>query len=640
MLVLSRNFIASAILAVFVLPSVNLVADPPTPPAAPNGSQIRTQMNLEIEKKTDTVHLISTNNDPNIVTKMYILKHADPYELRPYLSTAAGASRINGANVFVSCVKFKDGVGALIVSAEDYKFSKKDLEAHGVDKDSCMCIDDIVKMLDQPKITSSSGQLKYMYCPRYRSAAEIANMVQNVGLMHPGDPTQMMLGPEALVVDSGLNSIIFYTLPSNTKNVLDRLAIYDKPLPEVKVAVKVYELNYENNGKIGVDFQAWKNGPGSGLFSVNSRFGRGMNPMGFVNGTKWSSTKYIQFSPRWNSRFLDFLESKSRAKAVVEGRLNIRNNTRGYLRNSTAIPNFTDGTPIANAALFDYDEILGAWYPWGVAPLPAVGQPATTIQAYDASGKLITLNQNMIPGSVRITRLKDTGDNRTIYTLQIMQGGATFLKDGKNLGTKVNQCYNVHVWRGSAGAWTPYTFNWRNDKQMNVQKDFQRDTQFTSYGFEMSILPSIADNATTLDINMVNVSLLGFPENSSGAPGRPRTMRSEMNTTVMVDHKTDTFVIGGLEKVVSTRSVSKLPWIGSIPLIGYIFNSESEVTRKSPLVAVVHCRLQGPLQPMDSHEIITIKSVKDSLKGVEKGVTYGYDQFLLDKNKKHLQRLP
>jgi type II secretory pathway component GspD/PulD (secretin) len=175
---------------------------------------------------------------------------------------------------------------------------------------------------------------------------------------------------------------------------------------------------------------------------------------------------------------------------------------------------------------------------------------------------------------------------------------------------------------------------------MNVQKNFQRDTHFGSYGFEMSIVPSIGKNATTLAINMVNVSLLGFPENASGAPARPRTMRSEMNTNIMVDNKVDKFVIGGLEKVVKTRSVSKVPWLGSIPFLGYLFASESEVTRKSPLVAVVQCRHQAPLQPIDAHKVIVIDSVKESLKGIEKGVTYGYDQFILDKNKKSLQALP
>ena len=631
--------------------SIVAMADPATPPAAPHGSEIRTQLNVDVAKKTDLVHLISTNNDPNIITKMYILKHADPYELRPYLETAAGASRINGADVFVSCVVFKDGTGAVLVSAGDYKFSKKDLEEHGVPAKDCMSIDDIVKMLDQPNITSSSGDIKFMYCPRYRSAQEIATMVQNVGILHRNDQTQLMFGPEGLVVDPGLNALIFATIPSNVQNVMDRLALYDKPLPEVNVSVKVYELNYENNGKIGVDFQAWKNGPGSGLFSVSSRFGRGMNPMGFVNGTKWSATKYVKFSPRWNSRFLDFLESKSRAKAVVEGTLNIRNNTPGYLRNTTAVPNFTDGTPIANVSLFDYDEIMAQWYPWGATPAAADnGFAQMTLVAFDKTGNSISLGNSMLPGSIRITRLNDTGDSRTIYTLQIVSGGGSFWKTTPNgsldLGPRVDTCYNLQVMVDSGGAdgaftgWVPYTFNWRTDKSMTIQKNFQRDTQFTSYGFEMSIVPSIGEHATTLAINMVNVSLLGFPENASGAPARPRTMRSEVNTRVMVDNKVENFVIGGVEKVVNVRSVSKMPWFGSIPLLGYLFASESEVTRKSPLVAVVHCRHQAPLQPIDSHKLITIDSVKKSLKGVEKGVVYGYDQFLLDKNKKTLQSAP
>jgi len=620
-----------------------LRADPPTPDPAPNGSNIETRINIDVDKKTDTVHLISSTNDPDIITKVYILKHADPYELRPYIRTAVGADRIDGSPTFVECLKFNDGTGALIVSGEDYKFDHDKLtEMAGKD---CLCIDEIVEMLDQPKITSSSGQPKLMFFPKYRSAAEVAVMARNVGLNGLLDYSELMYGSDRFAVDPGLNAVLFFANQYNMKNIEERLALYDRPLPEAKVSVTVYELDTENDGKIGVDFQAWKNGPGTEVFSISSQFGRGMNSAGLVNATKWGSAKYINFSPRWNTRFLDFLESKGRAKTIVRGVLNIRNNTQGYLGNTTSVPNFTDGTSVANNALFDYEDILGEWYPWGVAGAADALYTEHTLRAFDSQGTMITLANNMIPGTIRVCRVRNTGDSRTIYSLQIVEGTGNFVKNGKDLGRKVNECYNLEIMRDSGGTdsaftgWERYTNNWNTGAGMMVQRSFQRDTRFGTYGFEMTVTPSICENATTLRINMRETSLLGFTENATGVAAMPRTSVSEVNTTVMCDNGNKEFFIGGLEKLARVRSVSKVPWLGSIPLLGYLFSSESEVTKKYQLVAVVRCEHQAPAE-LTSDEFEKAKAeISRETKDLDSN-KYGFDQFLLDSEKKSPDPLP
>ena len=67
-----------------------LNADPPTPDFL--RSQVQAHLRIDVDKETDTVHFISTDNDPYIHTKTYVLKHADPYEIRPYLREAVGRS--------------------------------------------------------------------------------------------------------------------------------------------------------------------------------------------------------------------------------------------------------------------------------------------------------------------------------------------------------------------------------------------------------------------------------------------------------------------------------------------------------------------------------------------------------------------
>ena len=47
-----------------------------------------------------------------------MLKNADPYAVRNYLEAAVGAKSINASPAQVTAVKFSDGAGAVLVSAE------------------------------------------------------------------------------------------------------------------------------------------------------------------------------------------------------------------------------------------------------------------------------------------------------------------------------------------------------------------------------------------------------------------------------------------------------------------------------------------------------------------------------------------
>lgn len=641
---MNKKITLRLLLSLMASGSFVLHADPATPAPAPNGSNILTNMRLEIEKTTDTVHLISTSNDPDIITKTYVLKHADPYELRPYLRTAVGAEMITGGDSWVECIKYNDGTGILIVSAEDYRFSKEAMKKHGGDE-QCMCIDDIVKMLDQPKITSSSGSIRWAYFPKFRSAQEIATLAFNVGLNHTNDPAELQRGADDQVVDPGINAVIFYSPKYNVKNIEEMVEVYDQVLPEAKIEVSVFEVAYENDTKIGVDFQAWKNGPGSDLFSVAARFAQGMSSQGVPDATGWGSTKFIQISPRWNSRFIDFLTAKGKSKTVVEGTLIIRNNEQGYLENTTRIPNFTDGTPIADRVLLDYEDIRGNWFTWGnVSAGIAGGVSDYTFRAYDSKGSMITVNANF-NGTIRIGRISDNGDGTSPYTLQLLEdaGGAFFVKDGKNLGTRVENCYNLEIFTSAAAAftrWLPYASQWQTDKNFTVQKNFQRDTQLSSYGFQMTITPTVCIDTTVLDVNLQNTSLLGFTENADGAAGAARTSRSEYNGRLMVNNQYKRFIIGGLEKISLVKSTSKVPWLGSLPIIGYIFGSESTVVKKSQLVTLLTCEHQTPGTAVPDKIYGDIRKVKKTLKKAPKQYNLGYDQFLLDSDKTSLDKLP
>jgi Flp pilus assembly secretin CpaC len=153
--------------------------------------------------------------------------------------------------------------------------------------------------------------------------------------------------------------------------------------------------------------------------------------------------------------------------------------------------------------------------------------------------------------------------------------------------------------------------------------------------------PSVCEDATTLNVEMVNTNLIGYKDD-----GSPRTTRSEISTKVMVSNDGQKFVIGGVDKKQLIRSVSKVPWLGSIPVLGYVFTTESEVLKKSQVVAVVECVPVLPNTKLPAEIMNTISGMEKDIDnyGIKAGFIeqndYGFNQFLLDKNKTRLDPLP
>lgn len=279
-------------------------ADPPSP----ENSSTQTGINVNVDDKTKKIKIITANNDSKIVSKVYKLKHVDPWELKPILDSAVGAKRNNKSRTGVECIKYKDGTGALIVTAEKYRFSNE--------QGGGMSIDELIKALDQPRGEVVEGMKSIVYFPKHRNAAAIAKMINNIGIKGKNDKTELLSGDSKALVDRELNAVIIKATPSEIKDLEKILQIYDKKTEQSTLSYKVYELYEEDEEAIGNDYLAWKKGPGAHLFSIAGKFSKG------------ETTKFIQFNPKWNSTFLDYLSKEKKAVKLTSGRIILRNGKR------------------------------------------------------------------------------------------------------------------------------------------------------------------------------------------------------------------------------------------------------------------------------------------------------------------------
>jgi type II secretory pathway component GspD/PulD (secretin) len=593
-----KNIISCAAGALAVTAvSITATAQVNVNPTAPyDNTQVQPQIRLNLENDTDAVHFIRDNTDPFVVTKAYRLKHADPYELRPYLRDAVTANKISGAPSRVECLKYNNGMSFIVVSAEEDRF--------GPQPDG-MGIDEFIEKLDQPKITSSSGSTYFLYFPMYRNARELETMIKNVGMDVSGtaSSTQLEHGKDKVKLDDELNALFFYTPKYSKKNIEDMLSQYDKPVHQVAVKYTVYEVYGENDGKIGADFQSWKNNDGMDLLSMGGRyrsnwtatFAGGIDP-----GTGSNKTQFLSVNPKWNSKYLDFLVSKSSAKIMTTGEVVVKHGTTGTI---SKINKVFYSEKVDNSDTHKITETASR----------SLAAGTTTVVGTDGDG-------------TNINYVNDTGAAVTVYSIaysadtvkryQVAANSGYFTKDGKNLGSQTDM--NTRT-----GTWTAVSAN-----DITVEKGPVINTKSSSnYGFEMTVTPLVGVNATTLTVDVTNTSLIGW--NSNGSPRVSDA--NQIKTKVVISNKSNRFVLGGVEKSNVVRSVSGIPYLRQIPVLGWIFGSESESTKHSHLVIVAECELR-PIDAPVSHDVSgEISTIQAKTANAGETNKWGFDQYLIDK---------
>lgn len=575
-------------------------------------THVDARMNFTIKPTTEEVVFVRDNNDPSVYTKTYVLKHADPYEVRAILWNIVRARRVGESNdTGVQAIKYNDGTGIVMISAEDYRFD----DAEGV-----MGFDTIMKMLDVPKITNASGSAFYVYNPVYRSAAELQDMVASVGAAAKEeisgsenvlDDALLLDGCDQFVTDPGLNLIFFKTARFSKPTIEKMLKLYDAPYSEVNVKVTVYELYAENDEKLGVDFQAWKNNDGINLLSAGAR---GVNHFGpdksltlATRQAGWSDIQYFQFNPKWNTKYIDFLTSKGKAKVLTTSMLTVRGGTTAEITRETQL-----FTPVTEKI---EDEAYSA-----AAGMEVVGIPEEMFyEIATRDGEKIRINANNPTGQVKInvTKVNNAADTDAKYTLRIKGGFFSYRVKGSLKVVKTPKVTAAECFIDG------YDFTASPD--LTVPKGNKVNTAASdTFGFRMAVTPGVCGEATNLNVKIDNSSLIGY-----NADGTPRIQRgAAIDTQFMISNKGTKLVIGGIEKKDVVSVSGGIPILKDLPILGWIFSTESESTKKSQLVVVAEVVPSKAGVTGDAKK--TVDDVNSKVKDAGGWNKVGYRQFLLD----------
>ena len=119
-----------------------------------------------------------------------------------------------------------------------------------------------------------------------------------------------------------------------------------------------------------------------------------------------------------------------------------------------------------------------------------------------------------------------------------------------------------------------------SDSTSQTKNSFKRE----DIGLTLKIKPRISnDNKVTLDISVKTEDVL---DASGGGTGQPTTTKREIKTVALVNNG-ESVIIGGLIKGKNTKSISRIPLLGDIPILGRVFQHHLDGEDKINLVVML-----------------------------------------------------
>ena len=266
-----------------------------------------------------TVKLLQDDAQVRFASKLYELKYTKPTDVRPFILAAVtrynARSQVDRVNNNVA-----DRHYLLVSTGEDF----------------IPYVDELIAGLDVPgkadefgSIIEGTGVARVTYHPNYRVGSEMLRIIA-AGLKSPEG---------AIYLNEDTNTIYWKDDRAAATAALTWIKYLDRPLPQVNLKLKYYEIRESKLRDIGLDYLAWKNGPGLDIFAAGFDTGKIFSNeavLGLVNGATQlldltkdfsSSWGYGGFftAPKFDLSFVRLLQQSGNAKLAAEAELTFVN---------------------------------------------------------------------------------------------------------------------------------------------------------------------------------------------------------------------------------------------------------------------------------------------------------------------------
>ena len=208
-----------------------------------------------------------------------------------------------------------------------------------------------------------------------------------------------------------------------------------------------------------------------------------------------------------------------------------------------------------------------------------IGVPTTGGVGASGRGTGVGLAADRIFGALTMGRVTNNFILNATLSAAASQGKAKVLSEPK-IATLNNQPANINV-----TTQIPYVTS--NVAATGVQT---QTVTYVTTGIQLTVTPSInSDGRITLTINPT-VSQPSVSAAGSTATGAPAIDARTANTTVLV-RDGETIVIGGLINDTMQDTIAKIPLLGDIPILGWLFKKKTKTRVRNELLIFVTTRI-------------------------------------------------
>ena len=205
---------------------------------------------VNADEKVQKITFIEDDAQKNMASKIYTLKYTKAADVAPFIRSAV--------------VRYCDESN--VSTVEDIERNRQMLIV-STGKDMIEHVDKLVAALDRPSKVATAANITGdgiaygVYQPQFRSAQGMLDIIVK-GEVSSGD------ADSSVYLDSKRNMFYFKDTPATVKDIKAKLAWLDKPVPQVRLELKLYQVRDSDLKDIGIDYLAWKNGPGLNLFGA------------------------------------------------------------------------------------------------------------------------------------------------------------------------------------------------------------------------------------------------------------------------------------------------------------------------------------------------------------------------------------
>lgn len=264
----------------------------------------------EPKQGTRTLRFVQDDAQDYMVSKLYILKYVQANDLMPWVMSIVKRYNMNSA---VNCIEYGNNNQQILTVTCPVKMMPY--------------VDDFIRKVDRNvkidgktpgDIIRGTGITRAVYRPKYRSGQDIINVIVNAVINE---------GPYGSVYgyDKNSNQIYWKDNSSNSEFMFQFLSWLDRPAPQINLHFNVYEVRESTLRDIGIEYLAWKNGPGLNLFQVAwDTFSISSGGTAALQAASGPIGGFF-FAPQFDASFIRFLQQNGKATIQNTASLTVSN---------------------------------------------------------------------------------------------------------------------------------------------------------------------------------------------------------------------------------------------------------------------------------------------------------------------------